>query len=217
MTIKLIVADDHQLFRAGLIRMLADLPDLEVVAEASDGDETLDLVSRVEADVLTLDLTMPGPTGAPLIEKLVSIKPTLPILVLSMHDEPATVRRVLKSGATGYITKSADPDVLHAAITSVSRHTPYVAPNLAVSLALNLEEETDQPAALSKREQEVLALIAQGLALTEIAERLFVSPKTVTTHKSNLMDKLNIKNNADLIRYALEHRISAPHFLSPPG
>ncbi|HEX5393874.1 MAG TPA: response regulator transcription factor [Rhodocyclaceae bacterium] len=207
MTIKLIVADDHQLFRAGLTRMLADLPDIEVVAEANDGEETLALLAHVEADVLTLDLTMPGMTGVPLIEKIHALKPTLPILILSMHDEPATIRRVLKSGAMGYITKSAAPEVLHAAINSVHAGVPYVDPSLAVSLALNLEEEPKQAVALSKREQEVLYLITQGLPLIEIAERLFVSPKTVTTHKTNLMEKLKVKNNTELIRYALENHL----------
>lgn len=207
MTIKLIVADDHQLFRAGLTRMLADLPDIEVVAEANDGEETLAVLARQEADVLTLDLTMPGLTGVPLIEKIHALKPALPILILSMHDEPATIRRVLKSGAKGYITKSAAPEVLHAAITSVHRGEPYVDPSLTVSLALNADEAPKRPVTLSKREQEVLYLITQGLPLIEIAERLFVSPKTVTTHKTNLMEKLQLKNNTELIRYALENRL----------
>lgn len=207
MAIKLIVADDHQLFRAGLIRMLADLPDIEVVAEANDGEETLNILSRVSADVLTLDLTMPGLTGVPLIERIHALKPDLPILILSMHDEPATIRRVLKSGAKGYITKSAAPEVLHAAITSIHHGEPYVDPSLTVSLALNTDNEAKPPIALSKREQEVLYLITQGLPLIEIADRLFVSPKTVTTHKANLMDKLKLKNNTELIRYALENHL----------
>lgn len=207
MTIKLIVADDHQLFRAGLTRMLTDLPDIEVVAEANDGEETLATLTRVAADVLTLDLTMPGITGVPLIEKIHALKPNLPILILSMHDEPATIRRVLKSGAMGYITKSAAPEVLHAAISSVHGGTPYVDPSLTVSLALDVEEPPKQTVPLSKREHEVLYLITQGLPLIEIAERLFVSPKTVTTHKANLMEKLKVKNNTELIRYALENHV----------
>ncbi|HEY6898905.1 MAG TPA: response regulator transcription factor [Rhodocyclaceae bacterium] len=203
---RVIVADDHTLFRAGLLRMLSDFPDIQVVAEASTGDETLAAAQAVAADLLILDLVMPGPTGVPLIERLKREQPDLPILVLTMHDEPATVRRTLQSGALGFITKDADPDTLLAAITSVAQRTPYVAPALAVRLVMHSDERKPaSPAApLSKREEEVMELIAEGLALNQIAKRLSVSPKTVTSHKANLMEKLGLKTNADLIRYVLE-------------
>jgi DNA-binding NarL/FixJ family response regulator len=203
---RVIVADDHTLFRAGLLRMLSDFPDIQVVAEASTGDETLAAAQAVAADLLILDLVMPGPTGVPLIERLRREQPALPILVLTMHDEPATVRRTLQSGALGFITKDADPDTLLAAITSVAQHTPYVAPALAVRLVMHGEDRVQVApvSPLSKREEEVMELIAEGLALNQIAKRLSVSPKTVTSHKANLMEKLGLKTNADLIRYVLE-------------
>lgn len=206
--IRVIVADDHKLFRAGLIRMLGDLPRIEVVAEASDGETLMATLAQVETDVLILDLNMPGLHGAALIERLHAGKPDLPILVLSMHDEAATIRQALKSGASGYITKDVDPETLHNAIVMLARGERYVAPNLAVKLAFG-----DQAAApanpLSAREKEVLRLIVRGLPLTRIAEELCVSPKTVTTHKANLMGKLNIDNNSELIRYALENGFGA--------
>jgi DNA-binding NarL/FixJ family response regulator len=203
--IRIIVADDHKLFRAGLIRMLGDLPSITVVAEASDGDQALQAALSIDADVLILDLNMPGPTGVALIEQIHLLKPALPILVLSMHDEAATVRHALKSGASGYITKDVDPDTLMNATHKLARGERFVAPNLAVALAFSDQLSSAPAGGLSTREKEVLHLIAIGLPLTQIAERLCVSPKTVTTHKANLMGKLSIDNNSELIRYALEN------------
>ena len=210
MTVRVIVADDHTLFRVGLIRMLRDIPEVSVVAEAADGDEATAIVGRADADILILDLTMPGLTGVPLIERVRQIKPALPILVLSMHDEPVTVRWALAAGASGYVTKSVDLDVLEAAISSLLAGETYVAPDLAAGLALDMCKPARSGISslpLSNREQEVLALIARGFALTEIAEKLNLSPKTVTTHKCNLMEKLKLENNAELIRYALERGV----------
>ncbi|MCK9284987.1 MAG: response regulator transcription factor [Rhodocyclaceae bacterium] len=206
MAVRTIVADDHALFRSGLIRMLAELPDIRVVAEAADGDQTLAAVAGVAADLLILDLTMPGPTGVPLIEKIRVVCPQLPILILSMHDEPVTVRRALRAGASGYVTKNVDIDILGEAIRSVTGGEQYVDPNLAVGLAFTPRKTAGSSPGLglTNRELEVLTLIVEGMALKDIAERLNLSPKTVTTHKANLMDKLGIENNAELIRYALE-------------
>lgn len=206
--IRIIVADDHTLFRAGLLSMLSDFPGIAVVAEAADGDEVLATAQTVAADILILDMAMPGPTGVALIERLCKEKPELPILILTMHDEPATIRRALKAGALGFITKDADPETLMAAITSVSRRGSYVAPNLAARLAMQSDNEV-KPVVdilLSRRETEIMGLIAEGIALNQIAQMLCVSPKTVTSHKSNLMEKLGLKTNADLIRYVLEQQ-----------
>lgn len=203
--INVIVADDHKLFRAGLIRMLEELVDVAIVAEAGDGPSVLQAVRQHACDIIILDLNMPGVTGADLIAQIHDLKPQLPILVLSMHDETATVRQAIKRGASGYITKGAGPDTLQDAVAALSRGERYVAPDLSIGLAFNDQQPPTPSDTLSAREKEVLELIAAGLPLTKIAERLCVSPKTVTTHKSNLMVKLNITNNTDLIRYALEH------------
>jgi DNA-binding NarL/FixJ family response regulator len=207
--IRIITADDHTLFRVGLRQMLHSFAGIEVVMEATDAREALDAARRVEAELIILDLTMPGATGTSLIEQIRKACPTLPILVLSMHDEPGTVRRALQAGASGYITKGSSPDVLFNAVTRVSGGERFIDPSIAEALALDtLALERDDPEqALSPRERQVLRLIAEGLPLAQIGEQLHLSPKTVTTHKSHLMDKLGIENNAELIRYAIEHKL----------
>ncbi len=209
MSIKVMVADDHRLFRTGLIRTLVDLCDITVVAETADGSEALQQAGETDAQVLLLDFNMPKLSGFELIERIHAARPELPLLVLSMHDEPGTIRRALKSGASGYISKDVDAETVLAAIQALVRGERYVAPSLAVALALS-DPQGDPltsrlEASLTAREQEVLRLIVKGISLNQIAEQLHLSPKTVTTHKSNLMGKLGIRNNSDLIRYALEN------------
>lgn len=208
--IRIITADDHTLFRLGLRQMLHSFAGLEVVKEATNADEALAAARRDVADVIILDLTMPGAIGTSLIEQIRRACPTLPILVLSMHDEPGTVRRALQAGASGYITKGSSPDVLFTAVNRVAGGERFVDPSLAESMALEtLALDRDEPQKLlSPREWQVLALIARGVALAQIAEQLHLSPKTVTTHKAHLMEKLGIENNADLIRYAVEHKLA---------
>lgn len=207
--IRIILADDHTLFRAGLKQMLHSFAGYRVVAEATDARETLAAVAGEAADLLILDLTMPGATGTQLIEKVVDGHPELPVLVLSMHDEPATVRRALQAGAAGYLTKEASPDTLIVAVVRVAAGERYIAPAVAESLAFESLDpgRSARHETLSRREWEVLRLIAGGMPLSQIAERLSLSPKTITTHKAHLMEKLGVGNNADLIRYAVEHRL----------
>ena len=210
--IRLIIADDHTLFRLGLKQMLHSFPGIEVVGEATNADEAL-AASRTAAagavDLMLTDLTMPGNTGTKLIEAIRAAAPTLPLLVLSMHDEPATVRRAMQAGASGYITKEASPEVLQTAIRRVSAGERYLAPGLAEALAFETltHGEGERHAALSPREWEVLRLIVAGVNLNQIAEQLNLSPKTVTTHKTHLMEKLGVGTNADLLRYAIENKL----------
>jgi DNA-binding NarL/FixJ family response regulator len=206
---RIILADDHTLFRAGLRQMLHSQRELAVVAEATNAKETIEAVKNVAADLLILDLTMPGAAGTGLIAQVVAECASLPVLVLSMHDEPVTVRRALSAGAAGYITKESSPDTLITAISCVAEGNRYIAPDVAQSLALE-SLSIDRPSrhmSLSRREWEVLRLISHGLPLSQIAERLNLSPKTITTHKTHLMEKLGVHNNADLIRYAIEQKL----------
>lgn len=207
--IRIIVADDHTLFRVGLRQMLHSFAGLNVVGEATNATEALAAAKRGGAELIVVDLTMPGATGTSLIEQIRRACPTLPILVLSMHDEAGTVRRALGAGASGYITKGSSPEVLFQAVSRVAAGERYVDPTLTEALALaSSTQERDAPQLmLSPREWQVLRLIAQGVALAQIAEQLHLSPKTVTTHKSHLMGKLGVENNADLIRYAIEHKL----------
>lgn len=208
--IRVIIADDHTLFRIGLRQMLHSFAGLEVVREATDAGEALAAAKRGAAEVIVIDLTMPGATGTSLIEQIRTACPGLPILVLSMHDEPGTVRRALHAGASGYITKGSSPDVLFHAVTKVAAGERYIDPSLTEALALDAatSERDDPRQRLSPREWQVLGLIARGVPLAQIADQLHLSPKTVTTHKAHLMDKLGIANNADLIRYAVEHKLA---------
>jgi DNA-binding NarL/FixJ family response regulator len=211
--IRLIVADDHTLFRIGLRQMLHTFPDIEVVQEATNADEALaaaqTAVATGGADLLLTDLTMPGTTGTRLIESLHRQCPQLPLLVLSMHDEPAMVRRAMQAGASGYITKEATPQVLQTAIMRVANGERYIAPGLTEAISLEtLNHGTgERHQSLSPREWEVLRLIVAGTSLNQIAEQLNLSPKTVTTHKAHLMEKLGVASNAELMRYAIEQKL----------
>ncbi len=205
---RIIIADDHTLFRIGLKQMLESFDGITVVAEAANAAQTLAVVQGVAADLLISDLTMPGTISTQLIEQLHRQHPALPILILSMHDEPATVRRALQAGATGYLTKESSPDTLHAAVRQVAAGARFIPPALAETLAFEAIRPTSPPhETLSQRERQIFKLIAQGGMLSQIAEQLHLSPKTVTTHKTHLMEKLGIANNADLIRYAIEHKL----------
>lgn len=207
--IRIIIADDHTLFRVGLRQMLHSFAGIEVVQEATNAAEALAAANTGGAELIIMDLTMPGASGTSLIEQVRKAQPALPILVLSMHDEPGTVRRALQAGASGYITKGSSPDTLFTAVTRVGAGERFIDPSVAASLAFDAAAHAGGAAhqSLSPREWEVLRLIAQGVMLNQIAELLHLSPKTVTTHKTHLMEKLGIGNNADLIRYAIEHRL----------
>ena len=205
---RIIIADDHTLFRIGLKQMLESFDDVLVVAETANAEQTLAAARTVEADLLISDLTMPGVTGTQLIEQLRQHHPTLPILVLSMHDEPATVRRALQAGATGYITKESSPETLHTAVLKVAAGERFIPHAVAELLAFESVRPANAPhETLSQRERQIFQLIAQGESLAQIAERLHLSPKTITTHKTHLMEKLGVENNAELIRYAIEHKL----------
>jgi len=205
---RIIIADDHTLFRFGLKQMLESFAGIAVVAEAANAEQTLAVAAAVEADLLISDLTMPGVSGMQLIEQLHRQHPALPLLILSMHDEPATVRRALQAGATGYITKESSPDMLHSAVRHVAAGERFIPPSVAEAMAFESVQPTSLPhETLSQRERQIFRLIAQGVMLSQIAEQLHLSPKTVTTHKTHLMEKLGIGNNADLIRYAIEHKL----------
>lgn len=212
METRVIVADDHTLFRVGLIRMLSSFEGIRIVAEASDADGVLAAVREAEADLLILDLSMPGVSGVSLIGGVHQVRPDLPMLVLTMHDEPALTKQALRAGASGYVTKNADPETLAEAISRVSQGGRYVAPGIAESLAFDFSDadKGDAEHPLTAREFEILRLIAQeGLSLKEIADRLGVSPKTITSHKANLMTKLNVANNVELIRYVVDNDLFA--------
>lgn len=204
--IRVIIADDHAIVRGGLKQLFALTSDIVVVSEAAQSCEVLEQWRQVPCDLLLLDLTMPGNSGVELIRRLHDEKPVLPILVLSMHNEGQIVARVLKAGAAGYVTKDSEPEILVAAIRKVVGGGKFIDPALVERVVFSLGGSTELPHdSLSDRELQVLKMVAAGSPLGEIAECLHLSPKTVSTHKRRLMQKLDIENNADLVRYATKH------------
>ena len=204
--VRLLIADDHTLMRAGLKQIFAWAPDFVVAAEAGNGNEVLEHLRRGTFDVLLLDLNMPGVSGLDLITRVKSHWPQLPILVLTLHAEPMIASRALKAGASGYITKNCEPDILQAAIRKVAARGNYIAPELAEKMVFQVVSKV-QPLLhhqLTNRELEVFHLLIAGLSSTHIAKRLLISHKTVSTHKTRLMEKLGVSSIADLMRYAMD-------------
>ena len=208
--IRIVIADDHAIVREGLKRIVSAAPGLEVAGEASDGAQLMQLVRNLEFELLTLDLSMPGRSGIELIKLVRAERPKLRILVLSMHQEMQYAVRAIKAGANGYLTKESAPEQLVQAIRRIAGGGAFVTPEVAEQLAMGAMPGAQEQApheALSNREFEVLRLIAQGMALTEIGATLKVSVKTVSTHKTNLMHKMGLNNASELVRYALKHGI----------
>jgi DNA-binding NarL/FixJ family response regulator len=203
--IRLLMADDHGIMREGLKQLFNKVADIVVAGEAVDGTQVLAALQQDRFDLLLLDMSMPEISGIDLIEEVRLRRPTLPILVLSMHHEPQIVKRALKVGAGGYISKDTnDPERLLTAIRRVAAGGRYLDPGMAERVIFEAGTETiRQHQALSKREHEIFMLLAQGLGVTEIGIMLFISSKTVSTHKAHLMEKMDLKTNADLVRYAL--------------
>lgn len=207
--IRVVLADDHRMVRAGLKEILADTGDIEVVAEATNGHEVMARVREVPFDILVLDMTMPGRSGIELIRQVKGEKPALRILVLSMHSEEQYAVRALKAGASGYLTKESAADELVAAIRRIAGGGAYVTPETAQRLALALDPGREGPphTTLSDREMQVFVMIAAGKTISEVAGALSLSVKTVSTHKTRIMQKLDVSNQSELIRYALRHSL----------
>jgi DNA-binding NarL/FixJ family response regulator len=205
--IRILIADDHAIVRGGLKQLFAMVQDIGVAGEAVNGMQALDILRHTPVDLVLLDLTMPGMSGIDVITRMRCFFPDLPILVLSMRNEPQVVRQVLKVGASGYLTKDSEPEMLVAAIRKTAAGGRFIDPALAEQLVFDI----DQPGAaplheqLSGREAQILTLLARGHSVNDIAADLMISNKTVSTHKAHLMQKMNFMNNADLVRYAILH------------
>lgn len=207
--IKVLIADDHAVVRQGLKQILAETSDMLVVGEASTGAEALEKVRNEESDVLVLDMAMPGPSGLDILKEVRATRPKLPVLILSMHPEEQFAVRLLKAGASGYLNKESAPDELVKAIRKVVAGGKYVGPILAERLALDISADSDKPLheTLSDREFQVMCLIASGKTVTEIAEALSLSVKTVSTYRARILEKMNLTTNAEVIRYAIQNQL----------
>jgi two-component system invasion response regulator UvrY len=205
--IRVLLADDHAIVRAGLRELLADTGDIAVAGEAGTGQEALARAREGDYDVIVLDMSMPGRSGVELIKQIKNERPKLRILILSMHSEAQYAVRAIKAGASGYLTKDAAADQLVAAIRRVAGGGAYMSPEAAERLARDFERPSDAPphTLLSDREFQVLQLIVSGKSITAIAEALSLSVKTVSTHKTRIMEKMGITNQVELVRYAMHH------------
>jgi len=205
--LRILIADDHPVVRRGLRQIVADSRDMAVVDEATNGWEVLSKVRVSDYDVVLLDIAMPGMDGLDVLTQLKHEKPRLPVLMLSMYPEEQFAIRAFRAGASGYVTKESAPDELVGAIRKVSTGGKYVSSALAEKLALDLERGGKQPPheTLSDREYQVMSLIASGKTVTGIARELSLSVKTISTYRSRILEKMNLKNNAELTNYAIKN------------
>lgn len=209
MTIRIVIADDHAIVRDGLKRIFEGQPDFAVVGEARDGHEALAAARSDALDVMLLDMSMPGRSGVELIKQIKAERPALPVLVLSMHDEQQYAVRAIRAGAAGYLTKDSATTQLVAAIRKVAAGGLYITTSVAEQLAQGLKAVADDlpHKRLSDREYEVFMRLVAGESVSGIAERLHLSVKTVSTHKTHILDKMRMGSVAELVRYAVAHRL----------
>jgi len=207
--IRIVIADDHAIVRAGLKQMFAIMPDMEVIAEAVDGESVLETMRQTRSDILMLDLNMPGLSGPDLITRVRAHWPALPILVLSMHDTAQIASRALKAGANGYVTKDSEPEVLLAAIRKIAAGGRFISGEVAQKMALLATASGDALPhnSLSDREFDVFKCLINGMGVNDIAEQLSISNKTVSTHKARLLEKMHMSSVAELTRYAMDNQL----------
>jgi DNA-binding NarL/FixJ family response regulator len=211
--IRVMLADDHGIVRAGLKQVLSEAADCTVIGEAGNGQELLALLQQQLPDVLLLDMSMPGRSGIELIKQLKGEYPRLPILILSMHKEEQYAVRAIKTGAAGYLTKESAAELLIGAVRKVAAGGVFISPTVAERLALEygpLREEAPHTK-LSDREYQIFQMIVAGTTITAIADALSLSVKTVSTHKSRILQKMGKSSSAELIHYAIEHQLFDLH------
>ncbi|SDI29848.1 response regulator [Pseudomonas panipatensis] len=207
--IRVLVAEDHTIVREGIKQLIGMAKDLQVVGEATNGEQLLETLRQVPCEVVLLDISMPGVNGLEAIPRIRALSNPPAILMLSMHDEVQMAARALKIGAAGYATKDSDPALLLTAIRKVASGGRYIDPALADRMVFEVGLTDSRPphALLSEREFSVFERLVQGEGVNEIAQQLAVSSKTVSTHKARLMQKLSAHSVADLVKYAVEHKL----------
>ena len=208
--IEILIADDHAIVRAGLKQCVNDTKDIIVKDEANDGEEALKKALQNDYDVILLDITMPGRNGLDIIKEVKNQKPKVKILVLTIHPEEQYAMRVLKAGASGYLTKESAPQELISAIRKVASGGRYISSSLADKLVFEIgakKENDNNYQSLSDREYQVMCMTAAGAKLNNIAEELSISVKTVSSYRSRILRKLNLANTAELIRFAIDNQL----------
>ena len=208
--IKILIADDHAIVRQGLKQVIAEAHDMQVGGEATNGLEALELIRNQDWNVAVLDMSMPGRSGIELIKLAKAEKPKLPILILTMHSEDQYAVRALQAGASGYLTKESAPEQLINAIRKVAAGGVYISASAAEKLALYVMPGTDKlpHTLLSDREFEVFQMLTSGMSLSDAAEKLSLSVKTISTHKTHILEKMHLANQTELVRYAIKHGLA---------
>jgi hypothetical protein len=209
MKIEVLIADDHAIIRDGLKKILNDTDDFMVAGEAANGGAVLEQVRARNWGLLVLDLSMPGRNGLELIKLVKAERPKLPVLIFSMHPEEQYAVRAIHAGASGYFSKEGDSDLIVAAMRKVANGGVFISSKVAELLATTASRPLDSPphTLLTDREYDIFCRIVRGVSLTEIADKLSLSIKTVSTHKSHILTKMNLNSNVDLARYAMEHKL----------
>jgi two-component system invasion response regulator UvrY len=207
--IRVLFVEDHAIVREGLKQILADTDDIIVADEAANGEEALEKVPKGNFDVIVLDISMPGRSGLEVLTDIKSLRPGLPVLILSMYPEELYAIRAFKGGASGYLSKESAPTELITAIRKVSSGGKYISPALAENLVINLGEDNGKPLheKLSEREYQILCMIASGKAGKEIAAELRLSAKTISTYRTRVLEKMGMRTNAELTHYALQNKL----------
>jgi two-component system invasion response regulator UvrY len=207
--IRILVADDHTVVREGIKQILAGQEGMVVADEAGNGQEVLNKVMKEDYDLVLLDISMPGRSGLEILEEIKVVRPRLPVLILSMHPEEQYAVRMLRAGAAGYLTKASAPEELISAIQKVSGGGKYVTVSLAEKLAFELDAGAEKPCheKLSNREYQVMLMLASGLSVSEVAEELCLSAKTISTYRARILEKMDMKKNAELILYAVKNNL----------
>ncbi len=207
--IRILIADDHTIMREGLKRILDGIDDIQVIGEAIDGHDTITKVRSESFDVLLLDLSMPGRSGVDLIHQIKDEFPKLPILILTMHEEEQYAVRAIRAGANGYLTKESAGTQLVTALRKVASGRPYISMEVAEHLAMSAMPASGDAShtSLSDREFEVFCHLAKGKSITEIGDMLHLSVKTVSTHKTRIMQKMGLNSISDLVQYAIAHHL----------
>ena len=209
--IRILVIDDHTIVREGLKQILGEEKDMNVVEEASNGQEALQKIGKSEYDCVLLDISMPGRSGLEVLKDIKALRPKLPVLILSMHSEELYAIRALRAGASGYLTKASASEELIGAIRKVAAGRKYVSTSLAEKLAVELDADASKPPheTLSDREYQVMIMLASGKTVKEIADEVCLSVKTISTYRTRIMEKMNLKKNAELTLYAIQHHLIA--------
>lgn len=207
--IRILIADDHAVVREGIKTIIAGQSSMIVEDEAASGQEALSRLAGKNYDVVLLDISMPGKSGLDVLEEIKTLHPKLPVLILSMHPEEQYAVRTLRAGASGYLTKASAPQELIQAIQKVSKGGKYVTLSLAEKLAFEIDADAERPSheKLSNREYQVMLLLASGQSVSEAADKLCLSSKTVATYRTRILEKMNMKKNAELTLYAVRNKL----------